>query len=303
MLEVENISAGYGNGDVIKNLSFIAIKGEIYVLLGANGAGKTTTFRAITGILPLSQGRVVVDGIDLWVEPEKAKRKIGYLPEGERVYPDLTVYKNLRFFARIYDVEEERINELLKEFGLEKYRDTKAGYLSRGLRKRLALTRALLHDPDILVLDEPFSNLDIPTVLSLRDKIFEMLEEGKTILFSTHILSELQNFEGTRCRVGIMKDGKLILEEKLENLLNRISNIEVLFKVDKKQRAKELLEKFGYPVEVESTGVAVRVSNYNEETPAIMKILLTQGVNVYEVKPKEPPIEKVFTEMTKSNHV
>ncbi|HIH72888.1 MAG TPA: ATP-binding cassette domain-containing protein, partial [Thermococcaceae archaeon] len=87
MLEVENISAGYGNGDVIENLSFIAIKKEIYVLLGANGAGKTTTFRAITGILPLSSGRVVVDGIDLWVEPEKAKRKIGYLPEGERVYP------------------------------------------------------------------------------------------------------------------------------------------------------------------------------------------------------------------------
>jgi len=299
MLEVENISAGYGNGDVIKNLSFIAIGREIYVLLGANGAGKTTTFRAITGILPLSRGRVVVDGIDLWVEPEKAKRKIGYLPEGERVYPDLTVYKNLRFFARIYDVEEERINELLREFGLERYRDTKAGYLSRGFRKRLALARALLHNPNILVLDEPFSNLDIPTVLSLRDKIFEMLEEGKTILFSTHILSELQNFEGIRCRVGIMKEGKLILEERLENLLNRISNIEVLFKVDKKQQARELLKKFGYPVKMESTGVAVRVSNYNEETPAIMKILLTQGINVYEVKPKETPIEKIFTEITK----
>lgn len=134
MLEVDNISAGYGNGDVVKDLSFITIEREIYVLLGANGAGKTTTFRAITGILPLSKGRVVVDGIDLWVDPEKAKRNIGYLPEGERVYPDLTVYKNLLFFARIYDVEEERINKLLKEFGLEKYRDTKAGYLSRGLR-------------------------------------------------------------------------------------------------------------------------------------------------------------------------
>lgn len=300
MLEVENISAGYGNGDVIRDLSFITIEKEIYVLLGANGAGKTTTFRTITGILPLSKGRVVVDGIDLWTEPEKAKRRIGYLPEGERVYPDLSVYKNLLFFAKIYDVKKERIDELLKEFGLEKYKNTKAGYLSRGFRKRLALARALLHNPDILVLDEPFSNLDIPTVLSLRDKIFEMLKKDKTILFSTHILSELQNFEGIKCRVGIMKEGKLILEEKLEELLNRISNIEVLFKVDKKQQAKELLEKFGYPVRVESVGVTVRVSNYNEETPAIMKILLTQGINVYEVKPKETPIEKIFTEITKS---
>lgn len=295
MLEVENISAGYGNGDVIENLSFIAIKKEIYVLLGANGAGKTTTFRAITGILPLSSGRVVVDGIDLWVEPENAKRKMGYLPEGERVYPDLTVYKNLRFFAKIYDVEEERINELLKEFGLEKYKNTKAGYLSRGFRKRLALARALLHNPDILVLDEPFSNLDIPTALSLRDKIFEMLKEGKIILFSTHILSELQNFEGVKCRVAIMKEGKLVLEERLENLLSKVSSIEVVFKVDKKIRAKELLEKFGYNVNVENTGISVMVSRYNDEVPAIMKILLTQGINVYEVKPKETPIEKIFT--------
>ncbi|WP_042697496.1 ABC transporter ATP-binding protein [Thermococcus sp. PK] len=295
MLEVENISAGYGNGDVIENLSFIAIKKEIYVLLGANGAGKTTTFRAITGILPLSSGRVVVDGIDLWVEPEKAKRKIGYLPEGERVYPDLTVYKNLRFFAKIYDVEEERINELLKEFGLEKYKNTKAGYLSRGFRKRLALARALLHNPDILVLDEPFSNLDIPTALSLRDKIFEMLKEGKIILFSTHILSELQNFEEVKCRVAIMKEGKLVLEERLENLLSKVSSIEVVFKVDKKRRAKELLEKFRYNVNVENTGISVMVSRYNDEVPAIMKILLTQGINVYEVKPKETPIEKIFT--------
>jgi len=295
MLEVENISAGYGNGDVIENLSFIAIKKEIYVLLGANGAGKTTTFRAITGILPLSSGRVVVDGIDLWVEPENAKRKMGYLPEGERVYPDLTVYKNLRFFAKIYDVEEERINELLKEFRLEKYKNTKAGYLSRGFRKRLALARALLHNPDILVLDEPFSNLDIPTALSLRDKIFEMLKEGKIILFSTHILSELQNFEGVKCRVAIMKEGKLVLEERLENLLSKVSSIEVVFKVDKKRRAKELLEKFGYNVNVENTGISVMVSRYNDEVPAIMKILLTQGINVYEVKPKETPIEKIFT--------
>ncbi|WP_087035739.1 ABC transporter ATP-binding protein [Thermococcus litoralis] len=295
MLEVENISAGYGNGDVIENLSFIAIKKEIYVLLGANGAGKTTTFRAITGILPLSSGRVVVDGIDLWVEPENAKRKMGYLPEGERVYPDLTVYKNLRFFAKIYDVEEERINELLKEFRLEKYKNTKAGYLSRGFRKRLALARALLHNPDILVLDEPFSNLDIPTALSLRDKIFEMLKEGKIILFSTHILSELQNFEGVKCRVAIMKEGKLVLEERLENLLSKVSSIEVVFKVDKKRRAKELLEKFRYNVNVENTGISVMVSRYNDEVPAIMKILLTQGINVYEVKPKETPIEKIFT--------
>ncbi|WP_456394112.1 ABC transporter ATP-binding protein [Thermococcus sp.] len=298
MLEVENLSAGYGRGDVIRDLTFMAMKGELYLLLGTNGAGKTTTFRAITGILFPSRGRVIVEGIDLWREPEKAKMKIGYLPEGERVYPNLSVYRNLLLFARLYGVAEERIEEVLREFNLEGYRNKKAGELSRGLRKRLALARALLHEPEVLVLDEPFSNLDVPSVIGLRDKILESLDEGRVVLFSTHILSELQHFEGIKCRVGIIKDGRLILEEKFENLMSLLRSVEVVITVTNQGLALQILKEEGYPVKAEGRNVVVSVSNYVVEVPKITRVLSENYIGVLQVRPKEVPLERLFMELS-----
>lgn len=301
MLAVENISAGYGDGKVIQNLSFVVRKNEIYILLGANGAGKTTTFRVITGILPPSKGEVLVNGVNLWIEPEKAKKKIGYLPEGERVYPNLSVYKNLLFFSRIYGVSEGRINEILKEFGLYEHRDKKAGELSRGLRKRLALARALLHDPEVLVLDEPFSNLDVPSVMELRERIIEMLKEEKIVLFSTHILSELQHFEGVNCRVGIIGDGKLVLEEKLENLISLLRSVEVVLTVINKALALQVLKEKGYNTRAEGRNIVVSISNYTSEVPEITKVLAENGIGLLQVRPKEVPLEKLFMELSSGN--
>ncbi|WP_461864189.1 ABC transporter ATP-binding protein [Thermococcus sp.] len=301
MLEVINVSAGYGRGDVIHDISFTAVRGEIYLLLGTNGAGKTTTFRVVTGILPLSSGRVVIEGVDLWKKPEKAKMMVGYLPEGERVYPNLSVYKNLLFFSRIYGVPEGQINELLKEFGLYEHRDKKAGELSRGLRKRLALARALLHDPEVLVLDEPFSNLDVPSVMELRERIIEMLKEEKIVLFSTHILSELQHFEGVNCRVGIIRDGKLILEEKLENLISLLRSVEVVLTVTNKALALRVLKEKGYNTRAEGRNIVVSVSSYASEVPEITSILAENGVGLLQVRPKEVPLEKLFMELSRGN--
>lgn len=299
MLTVEGISAGYGERDVIRDLSFSVKENEVYVLLGANGSGKTTTFRVVTGVLPPSKGRVLVNEVDLWLEPGSAKRKIGYLPEGERIYPDLSVYRNLLFFAKVYDINGGRVDELIKEFGLERYRNVNAGNLSRGFRKRLALARALLHDPEVLVLDEPFSNLDVPGVLSLRDKILEMIRMGKVVLFSTHIFTELQHFEGVKCKVGIINDGELVVEDKLDNLLSRVSNIEIGITTDKPELAINLLKNLGYEVRRdEGSGIAVRVSNYNAEVPGIIKTLVAEGVNVYQVKPKETPLESIFVKVS-----
>ncbi|WP_297417316.1 ABC transporter ATP-binding protein [Thermococcus sp.] len=301
MLEVINVSAGYGRGDVIHDISFTAVRGEIYLLLGTNGAGKTTTFRVVTGILPLSSGRVVIEGVDLWKEPTKAKVMIGYLPEGERVYPNLSVYKNLLFFSRIYGVPEGRINKILKEFGLYEHRDKKAGELSRGLRKRLALARALLHDPEVLVLDEPFSNLDVPSVMELRERIIEMLKEEKIVLFSTHILSELQHFEGVNCRVGIIRDGKLILEEKLENLISLLRSVEVVLTVTNQELALRVLKEKEYNTRAEGRNIVVSVSSYASEVPEITSVLAENGVGLLQVRPKEVPLEKLFMELSRGN--
>ncbi|AFN03714.1 ABC transporter ATP-binding protein [Pyrococcus furiosus DSM 3638] len=294
MLEVENISAGYGKNNVINDISFTVKKGELYVLLGPNGSGKTTTFRAVSGVIPLSKGRVIIEGIDLNREPELAKRKLGYLPEGERVYPNISVYKNLLFFAKIYDVDRGKIDVVLKEFGLEKYKNSPAGYLSRGMRKKLALARALLHDPEVIIFDEPFSNLDMSTVLRLRDEIKKMIENDKIILFSTHILSELQYFEDVNCKVAFINEGRIILERELEELAGSVNNILVVFRVTDKTRAMEVLTNLGYDVSIEQSGVVVRVSNYHKEVPAILKILLTHDITVYEARPKESPVERFY---------
>ncbi len=149
-------------------------------------------------------------------------------------------------------------------------------------------------------MDEPFSNLDVPGgVLSLRDKILEMIRMGKVVLFSTHIFTELQHFEGVKCRVGIINDGELVVEDKLDNLLSRVSNIEIGITTDKPELAINLLKNLGYEVRRdEGSGIAVRVSNYNAEVPGIIKTLVAEGVNVYQVKPKETPLESIFVKVS-----
>ncbi len=290
MIDVRNVSAGYGMKDVISNINFRVNRGDIYVLLGPNGAGKTTIFRVVAGVLPPTKGRVLIDGVDIW-EDNEAKYKIGYLPEGERVYPELTVSRNLEFFARIYGVGENGIREALKDFGLDGYKDRMAGILSRGLRKRLALARTMLHDPQVVILDEPFSNLDIESVMALRDRIFEMLERGKSILFSTHILDELHNFENLKCRIAIMKEGRILVEKDIQSLMSGVA--EVLLKVSDPYKARDVLKGHGFSVSVQRSGLVVRVERTSDISDAI-RILVEKNVAVFGTHYRSNPLEKFF---------
>ena len=169
------------------------------------------------------------------------------------------------------------------------------------MRKRLALARALLHEPEVLVLDEPFANLDVSSVISLRDKIFESLKEGRVVLFSTHILSELQQFEGAKCRVGIIRDGKLVLEERLENLMSLLSGVEVVLVVSNLQRALQVLKEKIYDARIEGRNIIVSISNYTLEVPEITRILVENGVGILQVRPKEIPLEKLFMKLSKQD--
>lgn len=286
MIELIGVSAGYGEGDVIREISFSVVSGEIYILLGPNGAGKTTVFRVASGVLPPSKGEVLIDGISIW-KNAGVKSKIGYLPEGERVYPDLSVSKNLEFFARIYGVEESRVDEVLREFGLYEYRRKMAGTLSRGLRKRLALARATLHDPEILILDEPFSNLDINSVIAMRDRIEQMLEREKAILFSTHILDELYNFENMRCRIAIIKGGRIQVEGDLQSLMG---GREVLLRVVEPARAAEVLRNAGLSVSVKNEGVVVP----SESIPKATRVLVSSNIEIFGVSHLTNSLEKFF---------
>ncbi len=286
MIEVRSVSAGYVGSDVVKDISFSVDGGELYILIGPNGAGKTTVFRIAAGILPPTGGDVLIDGISIW-ERVEVRAKIGYLPEGERVYPDLTVFKNLQLFARIYRRDERRIVEILREFELYEYRDKMAGTLSRGLRKRLALARAMLHDPEILILDEPFSNLDVNSVMAIREKIVRMLEQGKAILFSTHILDELYSFEGLKCRVAVLKDGRISIEDNMHVLMDVG---EVLLKVSDPVRAAKILEDRGLNFSLKSEGLIISPKTISEA----IKILVNYDVAVVGINYIGNPLEKYF---------
>ncbi len=197
MIEVSGLVKRYGPVTAIEGVTFSVGSGEVFGLLGPNGAGKTTTMRIICCVIPPDAGSVVVAGVDALREPSRAKQSIGYLPEVPSVYGRLTVRENLEFFARLYGVPGgevgPRVSRLLRFFSLEGRADQLASRLSRGLRQRLAIARALVHDPPVLLLDEPTSGLDPMSAREVRDLVVRVArEEGKTVLLSTHNLFEAE---------------------------------------------------------------------------------------------------------------
>lgn len=218
MIKVENLSKRYGEIYAIKNLSFSVQKGEILGFLGPNGAGKTTTMRIITGYIPPTEGRVVVGGFDVLEEPVAAKRQIGYLPENPPLYNDMSVEGYLGFVADIRGVERKRrkkaIDETMERCGVADVRGRLIGNLSRGYRQRVGIAQALVHNPSILILDEPTVGLDPRQIIEIRELIHS-LAGRHTVILSTHLLQEVTM---TCTRVIIINEGKIVLEESMSRL-------------------------------------------------------------------------------------
>jgi ABC-2 type transport system ATP-binding protein len=218
MIQVENLTKQYGEIFAIKNLSFSVRKGEILGFLGPNGAGKTTTMRIITGYIPPTDGRVVVGGFDVVEEPLAAKRQIGYLPENPPLYNEMSVEDYLGFVAEIRGVERRRrkvaIEETMEKCGVGDVRRRLIGHLSRGYRQRVGIAQALIHNPSILILDEPTVGLDPRQIIEIRELIHG-LAGMHTVILSTHLLQEVSM---TCTRVVIINEGKIALEESMSRL-------------------------------------------------------------------------------------
>lgn len=213
-ITVENLTKRYGQQTAVDRLSFTARQGEVLGFLGPNGAGKTTSLRMIAGLLKPDMGRVLYDDLDIWESPGKAKRFIGYLPETNPLYLDMYVREALGFYARIHDVPEESIEHTIQKLGLTRESNKRIRQLSKGYRQRVGLGIAILHDPEILILDEPVSGLDPNQLADIRGLIRE-LAGTKTIIFSSHILSEVEQV----CdRLLIIHDGKLKAIDSLASL-------------------------------------------------------------------------------------
>ncbi len=228
MIEVKNLTKRYGDLVAVSNISFTAAKGQILGFLGPNGAGKTTTMRVITGFMPATSGTVKIAGFDIFEHSYECRKRIGYLPENPPLYNDMTVLSYLRFVGRIRGVAKAELNDavdrVLRACGLTDVPQRVIGHLSKGYRQRVGLAQAMIHNPDVLVLDEPTIGLDPRQIIDIRSLIKE-LASNRTVILSTHILPEVTQL----CdKVVIINQGRIVVEEMLETL-TRGTSLEQVF--------------------------------------------------------------------------
>jgi ABC-2 type transport system ATP-binding protein len=222
-VEVENLSVRYGKTVAVRDLSFVIPQGEVFGFIGPNGAGKTTTIKVLATLLRPAAGSARVAGLDVTKNPRGVRERIGYMPDSFGVYEDLTVNEYLHFFAAAYGLNGKKrravVADVLALTDLSDKTDSPVEALSRGMKQRLSLARALLHDPSVLLLDEPASGLDPRARIELRELLKELKRLGKTILVSSHILHELSQI----CtRIGIIEAGQMVAEGSLSDIYSRL---------------------------------------------------------------------------------
>ena len=229
MIEVQHLTKRYGRVTAVDDISFRVERGEILGFLGPNGAGKTTTMRILTGYMPATEGKAIVAGFDVFDQPIEAKRRTGYLPETPPLYPDMTVLEYLGFVAKIKRVpsgeRRHRIQEVMKRTRIDDMANRLCAKLSKGYRQRVGLAQAIIHNPDVLILDEPTAGLDPKQIIETRELIKE-LAGNHTIILSTHILPEVSQ---TCQRVVIINKGKVVAIDTPDNLTARLRGSETMY--------------------------------------------------------------------------
>jgi ABC-2 type transport system ATP-binding protein len=228
-ISIKNLTKTYGSQKAIDAISFNIKKGEIVGFLGPNGAGKSTTMKILTGYIKASEGVAEVNGFNLENETKLAQNSIGYLPEHNPLYLEMYVKEFLEFAGSLYQIKgsvlKDRVTELIQLVGLAKENNKKIGALSKGYRQRVGLAQALIHDPEILILDEPTTGLDPNQLIEIRALIKEV-GKNKTVIFSTHIMKEVESI----CeRVIILNKGKIVADDSLKNLTSTSKDMEQVF--------------------------------------------------------------------------
>ncbi|MBO7316138.1 MAG: gliding motility-associated ABC transporter ATP-binding subunit GldA [Paludibacteraceae bacterium] len=296
---IKNISKRYNNIEVLKSISFELKKGEIVGFLGPNGAGKSTTMKIITGFLKPDFGEVGICGIDMLQNPIEAKKNIGYLPEHNPLYLDMYVREYLMFVAGFYDIKspKNRIDEIIEQTGLTNEFHKKIGQLSKGYRQRVGLAQALIHDPKVLILDEPTTGLDPSQLVEIRNLICNLGKE-KTVLLSTHIMQEVKAI----CdRVLIINKGQIIADKDPMQLSTQIAENRLLFEVELDKTFVEIWQnEFPEISCVTSIGTnSYRIEAERDIRSDLFKFLTSKGYVILTLKQLQTDIEDVFIELTK----
>jgi ABC-2 type transport system ATP-binding protein len=303
LLTVENVSVSYdGLRDAVAGLSFALEAGTVFALVGPNGAGKTSTLRMLATLTQPTAGAIRVDGIDLGADPEGARRRIGYLPDNFALYEALTPVDYLDFFARAYGVDRavrtRRIDELLAELDLDGKRGALIRTLSRGMRQRLGLAKTLVHDPKLLLLDEPASALDPGARLKLREVLGRLKRRGLGILISSHILPDLA---GLADQVGIMEGGRLIRSGAVEAVAAAARGHGAVWVIETRTHAERARRVLGEPAlhvtrwhEAAGGRFEVVLDGGEDAVPDLVEALVLRGVRISHVAPRESALEAAY---------
>lgn len=304
VVELQNVTKKIKGKTIIDDLSFSVRRGEVYGFLGPNGAGKTTTIRMMVGLMSMTSGNIVIEGHNIRTDRAKAMAHVGAIVENPELYKFMTGRKNLQHFVRMSGkpITEERIKEIVKLVDLENALDKKVKTYSLGMRQRLGVAQALLHNPSILILDEPTNGLDPAGIRELRDYLRHLAKkENISILVSSHLLSEIE----LMCdRVLIIQNGKFVGERSLDpNEEGEQSQaMAIRFVVDDAAKVMEVLASTAWKASVEEDS-AVKVELMHVEVPTAVQKFVQAGVLIYEVRTVAPTLEETFLSMTKGGRI
>lgn len=299
MIEVDSLIKHYGNFTALNGVSFRAASGEILGFLGPNGAGKTTTMRILTGYMPPSGGKATVAGFDSFHDSLEVRQRVGYLPETVPLYPDMTVRGYVRYVADLRGVDQaaSRTDDVLKTVDMYQWRDRLVRNISKGMRQRVGLAQALVHDPEVLILDEPTIGLDPIQTLEVRDLV-RNLGKNHTIMFSTHILSEAEQV----CdRVVIIDRGVILAEGKPDALREQLGQGSRLYvRVRNTENARKTLLAINGVSDVSGygEGFAVSVRGNVDVRGKIASAVANANLELLELRPLAISLEDIFIELT-----
>ncbi len=303
MIDVQDLTKFYGRNPAIQGLNFHAVRGEVLGFLGPNGAGKTTAMRILSGYMPPTSGSASIAGYDVVEDSLEVRRRVGYMPETVPLYPEMTVHEFLAYLGALHRTPdlEDRIDEALEEVQLTDRTHSYIGSLSKGMRQRVGLAQALLHQPEVLILDEPTIGLDPAQIIEVR-KMIKDLGRQRTVLLSTHILSEAQQV----CdRVLIINKGRIVAGDTPENLQAQLAGADRLLvrAAAETGSLKELLEQQPGIVRVTGTGeegaVEVDGTPGQDVRPEVARAIVHAGLDLLEMRPVGVSLEDIFLQLTR----
>lgn len=302
VLQLRNVTKKIGNKTIISDLSFEIPRGQVFGFLGPNGAGKTTTIRMIVGLMSMTKGEIMIDGISVKKNFEQAMSRVGAIVENPEMYKFLTGYQNLVHYARMNPgISKQRIDEVVELVGMNNRIHEKVKRYSLGMRQRLGIAQAILHKPSLLILDEPTNGLDPAGIRELRDYLRALTRnEGISVLVSSHLLSEME----LMCdEVAIIQTGKLIDLRSIQNYKTEEEKQRITFEVDNAEKARETISSLEQVRDITIANDQVEVSLNREQIPDVVAALVHAGVKIFGIRAVTKTLEDQFLEMTRSEQI